>query len=88
MAAVKTHWLYGRGADKRLDFKREIDVETDCSKCIHRDVCDLAMEKRCENYTFGTSGARGCAGCSHRFTRYDSTPVPCFTCPWFRAETL
>jgi len=44
---TKTHWLFGRGPDKLLDFKREIHEETECSKCIHREVCDRNMEKRC-----------------------------------------
>ena len=83
---MKTHWLFGRGPDKVLDFAREIDAETDCSKCIHREVCDYNMEKRCANYEFGASGARGCQSCLHRYTRYDKDNVPCFTCPWFRAE--
>jgi hypothetical protein len=84
---MKTHWLYGSGPDKLLDFKREIDVETDCGKCIHREVCDRKMEKRCENYAFGTSGAQGCHSCIHRFTRYDKDAVPCFSCPWFQEGT-
>ena len=80
---MKTHWLFGRGPDKVLDFKREIDEETDCSKCIHREVCDRNMERRCENYVFGTSAGHGCQGCLHQYTRYDKDPVPCFTWPWF-----
>lgn len=80
---MKTHWLYGRGPDKILDFKREIDAETDCSKCIHRTVCDHKMERRCENYVVGTSAGKDCQACSHRFTRYDKDAVPCFSCPWF-----
>lgn len=80
---MKTHWLYGDGPDKILDFKREVDEETDCGKCTHREVCDRNMEKRCENYVFGTSAASGCQGCLHKYTRYDKDPVPCFSCPWF-----
>lgn len=84
---MKTHWLHGRGPDKVLDFKREIDEETDCNKCIHREVCDLNMEKRCENYEMSTSGARGCQSCIHRFTRFDNKQsVPCFVCPWFQKQ--
>jgi hypothetical protein len=82
----KTHWLFGRGPDKTLDFAREIDVETDCSKCIHNEVCGHDMEKRCENYQFGTSPNRGCQSCLHRFTRFHSESVPCFSCPWFQAS--
>jgi hypothetical protein len=84
---MKTHWLFGRGPDKLLDFKREIDEETDCGKCIHREVCDRDMEKRCENYAFGTSEGRSCQSCLHRYTRYDKVPVPCFSCPWFEERT-
>ena len=80
---MKTHWLFGRGPDKLLDFKREIDEETDCGKCLHREVCDRNMEKRCENYVFGTSAGHGCQGCLHKYTRYDKDAVPCFSCPWF-----
>jgi len=83
---MKTHWLFGRGPDKILDFKREIDEETDCGKCIHREVCDRNMEKRCENYKFGTSEGRSCQACLHRYTRYDKDSVPCFSCPWFEEK--
>jgi len=84
----KTHWLYGRGPDKILDFKKEIDEESDCSKCIHREVCSFDMSKRCENYTWGTSehASTSCHSCSRRFTRFDEHKVPCFTCPWFEAR--
>lgn len=75
VAAVKMHWLFGRGPDKVLDFAREVDAETDCSKCIHRQVC-------CENFVAGTSAARGCQACCHKYTRYDKAAVPCFSCPW------
>lgn len=45
------------------------------------------MEKRCENYVFGTSAERSCQSCQHRYTRYDKDSVPCFTCPWFEVRT-
>ena len=83
---MKTHWLFGRGPNKVLDFAREVDAETDCSKCTHREVCDRDMVKRCENYVFGDSAGKSCQGCSHRYTRYDKDAVPCFSCPWFKAE--
>ncbi len=84
---MKTHWLFGHGPNKVLDFKREIDEEANCLKCIHNEVCDKNMEKRCENYVFGTSEGRGCFGCPHRFTRFDvKDPVPCFSCPWFEEK--
>lgn len=82
---MKTHWLFGSGPDKTIDFNRDVDANTDCGACVHREVCDRDTEKRCENFKFGTSPARGCAACNHRFTRFDSTPVPCFSCPWFQA---
>lgn len=86
--SVKTHWLYGSGPDKLLDFQREVDAESDCSKCVHREVCDQAMERRCENYVFGTSAERSCQSCLHKYTRYDAKdPVPCFSCPWFMKDT-
>jgi hypothetical protein len=44
------------------------------------------MEKRCENYQFGTSEGGGCHACLHRFTRFDKDSVPCFTCPWFQVD--
>ncbi len=85
---MKTHWLFGRGPDKVLDFAREIEAETDCSKCIHNEVCGHDMEKRCENYVFGSSAVRGCGcqTCLHRFTRFDNDHVPCFSCPWFQVS--
>lgn len=87
---MKTHWLHGRGPEKRLDFVREIDVESDCGKCVHRKVCNHKMEDRCENFWFGTSAAQGCHACTHRFTRFDvndKTRVPCFSCRDFLPET-
>ena len=84
---MKTHWLFGRGPNKVLEFAREVDEETDCARCIHREVCDRNMEKRCENYKFGTSDGRGCMACIHRHTRFDKEAVPCFSCPWFLAGT-
>jgi len=84
---MKTHWLYGRGPDKVLVFEHEIDVEADCTKCVHRKVCDYKMDKRCENYTFGTSQFSGCQGCLHKYTRWDKDAVPCFSCPYFQEGT-
>ena len=84
---MKTHWLFGSGPDKVLNFAREIEAETDCSKCIHNKVCGHDMEKRCDNYEFGTSTGRGCQACLHRHTRFDNDHVPCFSCPSFQAIT-
>lgn len=79
-----THWLYGRGPNKEIDFELHVSEETDCSKCIHDEVCDHNMQKRCGNFLFGSSeDMHGCQPCNHRFTRFDKEPVPCFTCKWF-----
>lgn len=81
---MKTHWLYGKGPEKRLMFVREVEVETDCGECIHRKVCDKVMENRCVNFEFGTSAAKGCHACLHHYTRFDiKDSVPCFSCPDF-----
>jgi hypothetical protein len=77
---VKTHWLYGRGPEKRLTFVKEVDTESNCGECSHRKVCARAMEERCENFEFGTSAEKGCYACLHRYTRFDREAVPCFTC--------
>lgn len=79
---MKTHWLYGRGTDNRLHFAVEVDTETKCSTCLHIEVCNIDMEKRCSNYSCGNSD-RSCPGCIHRFTRYDKDHVPCFHCRWY-----
>ena len=81
---MKTHWLHGSGPEKRLTFAKEIDVETDCRRCIHTKVCTHRMEQRCENYVCGTSVDTGCVACHHKYTRFDQRePVPCFSCPDF-----
>lgn len=80
---MKTHWLFGRGPEKRLKFVREVDAESNCVECIHNKVCGHKMEDRCENYLFGDSRGSGCTACTHRFTRFDKDAVPCFSCPDF-----
>jgi hypothetical protein len=80
---MKTHWLYGEGENKELHFLVDIDDETHCGTCGHKEVCDHEMEKRCSNYTFGTSQFKGCLGCLHRYTRYDKDSVPCFHCRYY-----
>lgn len=80
---MKTHWLYGRGPNRVIEFIQEIDEETKCEDCIHKKVCAVVMEHRCINYTFGTSEFRGCQGCVHKYTRFDKDPIPCFSCPDF-----
>ena len=76
---MKTHWLYGWGPNKEIHFKKEIEEETDCTKCIHAKVCDHEKTRRCFNYKCG-SGGRDCTGCEHKFTRYDKESIPCFHC--------
>lgn len=83
---AKTHWLFGSGPDKLLKFAKEIEEESDCSRCVHKEVCSFNMEKLCENYEFGTSANRGCHSCNHRFTRFDEKKVPCFSCPHFEEK--
>jgi len=81
-----THWLFGRGKDKRLDFKHPVAVETKCGECVHKKVCGYDMTKRCANYEWSTSvGPTGCHQCIHRFTRWDKDSVPCFKCADFAA---
>jgi len=80
---MKTHWLHGRGENKEVIFKVEIDEETSCKTCIHNEVCNHTMTARCSNFLFGTSeySGNGCSGCNHRYTRYDiKQPLPCFHC--------
>lgn len=84
---MKTHWLYGKGPDKALEFAVEVDADTDCVACVHVAVCDHSMEKRCSNYTFGCSDRmRGCQQCLHRFTKWDKDAVPCFHCKFHMAK--
>lgn len=76
---MKTHWLYGWGPNKEIQFEVEVDKETDCSKCIHVTVCSHEKEHRCVNYKCGSADA-SCDGCEHKFTRYDKEMIPCFHC--------
>lgn len=81
---VHTHWLYGKGENKILEFKHAVREETNCNECFHRIVCTRDEEKRCVNFEFGRSDAKtSCERCSHYFTRYDKTKVPCFYCKEF-----
>ena len=80
---MKTHWLYGEGPDKIVKYHHEIDEESNCKKCIHHRVCRYDMAEFCVNYKFGTSSAKPidtCESCSHKYTRYDKEPIPCFLC--------
>lgn len=86
MTKKHTHWLFGKGENKELDFNQHIEIETDCSKCIHKKVCARAVEQRCVNYAFGCSSERGCHACLHHYTRWDKDSVPCFKCDDFEAE--
>jgi len=53
---MKTHWLYGMGPNKEIKFNIEIDVETKCSDCLHREVCNIDVERRCSNFEYGNGG--------------------------------
>lgn len=63
------------------------DEETDCSKCVHNDVCDKKMSKRCINYEYGNDQPYihdECDGCIHRFDRHNLVDSrPCFICEDF-----
>ena len=83
---MKTHWLFGRGPDKILTFKREVAPAHHAVDALRAVRLRLHLEQRCENYVFGTSEGRGCQGCLHRHTRYHKDVVPCFSCPWFRED--
>lgn len=87
-ASVHTHWLFGHGPNKELKFNVFVLKESSCGECLHNKVCDHIMEKRCVNYEFATSEHTSCAGCIHRFTRFDKddTKIPCFRCPDFRRK--
>ena len=79
-----THWLYGFGPDKEVKFNTPIKVEDDCVKCLHNKVCNRSMDKRCENYEFGSSSDLNCCqSCIHKYTRYDKDKIPCFKCKDF-----
>lgn len=60
---MKTHWLYGQGPKHEIKFNVEIDKETLCIKCIHNEVCDHDLMKRCSNFEYGDS--RGHYACDH-----------------------
>ena len=82
MSSVKkfetSHWLYG-------DYRQiEVQENDKCSDCIHVKVCGYVMEKRCGNYSFGTSESQGCHGCLNRYAKFDpKLPVACFICDSF-----
>ena len=72
-----SHWLFGD--DRRI----EVLEDDDCSVCIHRKVCKREMERRCGNYSFGTSEYSGCHGCLNHYAKYDKEPTACFICDSF-----
>jgi len=79
---VQIHPVYDE-----IRMRIRVKEETDCRRCIHHKVCRIDMEKRCANYEMGTSEYPGCAGCIHRFTRWDRDGIPCFYCEDFKEET-
>lgn len=77
------------------DRKVKIKKETQCSKCVHVNLCfTLTHNSRgsyfkdvCINYNFGTSAGQGCQSCLNRFTRWDGKDsLPCFRCKFFRRK--
>ena len=66
------------------EFNVELKKEDNCSHCIHNMVCGRKMEELCRNYQFGTSEYSDCAGCIHRFTRWNNESIPCFKCRYFK----
>jgi len=83
---MKTHWLFGIDPNKEVKFKKEIDEETDCNKCIHKKVCMRDMPKRCINFEMSNSNAFSCGTCVHNFTRFSRNSIPCFYCKDFLEE--
>lgn len=81
---MKTHWLFGSGPNKEVHFNIEIDEETDCKSCIHRQVCDRDYSKRCTNFAVScVYRYMDCCSCTHSFTRYDKDKIPCFHCKFY-----
>lgn len=81
---VHTHWLYGKGDGKTLEFKHPVRENSKCYECFHREVCTRDEGKRCVNYNFSNSdGTTSCGCCIHQYTKYDRTPIPCFYCKEF-----
>ena len=83
MTIKHTHWLYGSGPDKVVEFNHPIELETECKDCIHDKVCKRDMVTQCNNYQFGCSGAENCHSCLHKYTRWDKDRLPCFFCKDF-----
>ncbi|MGR3295984.1 MAG: hypothetical protein ACUZ8A_07145 [Candidatus Bathyanammoxibius sp.] len=71
-----------------LELRTAVPKETDCAACSHVKVCGGDKEKRCVNWTFGTSeGADGtCAHCVHRHGRYSRDGQQCFLCRDFSEQ--
>lgn len=84
---VHTHWLYGHGPEKKLEFKHAVATETNCTTCIHVKVCTRSEEKRCVNFELGTSQHSNCHACIHHYTRFDKDKVPCFHCYDYQPRT-
>ena len=79
----RKHWLYGP-----VKLQVVVDVEHDCTKCAHNMTCRHDMYAFCSNYRFGNSNQPiGCGGCTHRFSKWDKEPIPCFHCRYFIETT-
>ncbi len=76
------HWLFNH-----TPFRFKVEVETDCSKCSHRNICPANMPKVCMNFVWGSSGPNthpdSCDVCLHHYERFDKDNVPCFKCGFF-----
>jgi hypothetical protein len=78
------HWLH-----KKCEFNELVDKETNCSTCIHLNVCRFDMSKFCVNHTFSCSAKdmTACRTCIHKFTRYDDKqPIFCFKCKFYEEK--
>lgn len=85
-----THWIplgspsLPKWAKVRVQTDRP-EKETDCRKCIHKNVCKTeAKDQRCLNYGRARSGFDSyfwdCDSCEHYYTRYGKKKKLCFVC--------
>jgi len=78
---VQKHLLY---KDSR---KQKVENETNCSNCIHVQVCDHRMNARCVNYVLEESNKQDCLSCANHFARLSHEEwVPCFLCSDFQRD--
>jgi hypothetical protein len=77
---VHTHWLFGMGPNKVVEFNHPVREETDCKTCIHNEVCSHDVQKRCVNFDNRATPEHGCSGCLHHYTKFHKDTIPCFYC--------